>query len=95
MSNRDEYISKMKAKLEQWNADIETLAAKASEVSADFRSEYNEQIASLKVKLAAARQKIELLQKSGESAWEELKSGIERAWSAIGEAIDSAKSRFK
>jgi hypothetical protein len=32
---------------------------------------------------------------SGGSAWEDLKSGIELVWTAMGEAIDSAKSRFK
>ena len=95
MSSRDEYIRKMQAKLEEWNADIDTLTAKANEVSADIRSEYNEQIESLKSKQAAARQKIEEVQQAGEGAWGDLKSGIELALSAMGEAIDSARSRFK
>ncbi len=95
MSTREEYIRRMQAKLEEWNADIDNLSAKASDVSTDVRNEYNEQIASLKVKQAAARQKIDEVQKSGESAWKDLKAGIELAWSAIGEAVDSAKSRFK
>lgn len=95
MSTRDEYVRKMQAKLEEWNADIDKLAAKTSEVSADVRSEYKEQITALKIKQAAAIHKIEEMQKSGESAWKDLKSGIELAWSAIGEAVDSVKSRFK
>ena len=93
--NRDEYVRKMQAKLEEWNADIDRLSAKASEVSGDLQSEYNEQIAALKAKQAAARDKIEEMQKSGESAWQDLKAGIDLAWTAIGESIDSAKSRFK
>lgn len=95
MSSRDEYVRKMQAKLEEWNADIDTLAAKASEVTGDLKSEYSEQIAALKVKQAAAREKIEEMQKSGESAWQDLKVGIDLAWIAIGESIDSVKSRFK
>lgn len=95
MSTRDEYIRKMQAKLEEWNADIDALAAKAGEVSADLKIEYAEQIELLKVKQALALQKIEEVQKSGESAWKDLKSGLELAWTAIGEAVDSAKSRFK
>ena len=95
MNSRDEYIRKMQAKLEEWNAEVDTLAAKAGKVSEDVRNEYNEQIESLKAKQAAARQKIEELQHSGESAWGDLKSGIELAWTAMGEAIDSARSRFK
>jgi uncharacterized coiled-coil DUF342 family protein len=95
MSSRDEYIRKMQAKLEEWNAEIDTLTAKAGEVTADVRNEYHEQIESLKAKQAAARQKIEELQQAGESAWGDLRSGIELAWTAMGEAIDSARSRFK
>lgn len=95
MSTREEYIRKMQAKLEEWNADIDALTKKAGEVSADLKVEYAEQIELLKVKQALARQKIEELQNSGESAWKDLKSGIELAWAAIGEAVDSAKSRFK
>lgn len=94
-SSRDEYVRKMQAKLEEWNADIDKLAAKAGEVSAELKSEYAEQIAALKEKQAVAREKIEEAQKSGESAWKDLKTGIDLAWTAIGESIDSAKSRFK
>jgi chromosome segregation ATPase len=95
MSSRDEYVRKMQEKLAELNADIDKLVAKGSEVSAELHSEYNEQLAMLKAKQAAARQKIEEVQKSGESAWQDLKAGIDLAWTAIGESIDSAKSRFK
>ena len=95
MNSRDEYLRKMQAKLEEWNAEIDTLTAKAGEVTAEVKNEYNEQIESLKAKQIATRQKIEELQHAGESAWEDLKLGIDMAWTAMGEAIDSAKSRFK
>ncbi len=95
MSSRDEYIRKMQAKLDEWNAEIDTLAAKGSEVTADVKKEYHAQIESLKAKQVVARQKIEELQQAGESAWGDLKSGADLAWTAIGEAIDSARSRFK
>jgi hypothetical protein len=72
-----------------------SLTAKAGEVTAEVKKEYNEQIESLKAKQIATRQKIEELQHAGESAWEDLKLGIDVAWTAMGEAIDSAKSRFK
>lgn len=95
MTSRDEYVRKMQAKLEEWNAEIDTMTAKAGKVTSDIRKEYNEQIEALKVKQAAARLKLEELQHSGENVWEDLKSGIEAAWAAIGEAIKSARSRFK
>jgi len=95
MSNRDEYIRKMQAKLGEWNTEIDALANKAGKVGADVTNEFHEQIEALKSKQASARQKIEALQHSGEGAWEDMKSGVELAWTAMGEAIDSARSRFK
>ncbi|MFA7403658.1 MAG: coiled coil domain-containing protein [Pelobacteraceae bacterium] len=95
MNSRDEYVRKMQAKLEEWNAEIDVLSAKAGKVTADVRNEYSEQIESLKAKQAIARKRIEELQHSGEGAWEDLKSGIDLAWDAMGEAINSARSRFK
>jgi len=95
MSSRDEYVRKMQAKLQEWNEEIDVLTAKADKVTADLKSEYGEQIEQLKARQAAARQKIEELQQSGEGAWEDLKSGIELAKTAIGEALDSAHKRFK
>ena len=95
MNSRDEYVCKMQAKLEEWNAEIDTLTAKAGEVTAVAKNESNEQIESLKAKQAVARQKIDELQQAGESAWGDLKSGIELAWTAMGDAIDSARSRFR
>ncbi|CAG0970121.1 hypothetical protein [Geobacter sp.] len=95
MSTRDEYVKKLQVKLEEWNADIDKLSAKAGEVRADLKHDYAEQLEAVKAKQAVARQKFEELQKSGGNAWEDLKAGIELAWNAVGEAIDSAKSRFK
>jgi len=85
----------MQVKLEEWNAEIDVLSAKADVVKDDIKHEYTEQIEALRIKQAAAKQKIEELQLTGEVAWEDLKAGTELAWGAISEAIDSAKSRFK
>jgi len=95
MSSRTEYLHKLQAKLEEWNAEIDRLTAKAGEVTADARHEYNDQIMALKAKQAATRKKVEEMQHAGEGAWEDLKSGIERSWAAMGEALHSARSRFR
>jgi uncharacterized coiled-coil DUF342 family protein len=94
MSSRDEYVRKMQAKLEEWNSEIDELTARADKVKADVKNEYNVQIESLKVKRADARQKIEEFQRAGESALEDMKSGIELAFKSMGNAIGSARSRF-
>ena len=95
MSSREEYIRKLQAKLEVWNAEIDKLGAKAGEVKADIKNEYHEQIESLRAKQATAGVKIDELQQAGEHAWKDMKAGIEHAWNSLEEAIASVKSRFK
>lgn len=94
MSTRDQYVRNLQAKLDTWNADIDTLSAKADKVTADLKTEYGEQIEALKAKQAVAKQKLGELQLSGDCAWEDLKSGIDLALTAMGKAIETARSRF-
>jgi uncharacterized protein involved in exopolysaccharide biosynthesis len=95
MSARDEYIRKMHAKLNIWNAEIDSLAAKADQAGADVRAGYHRQLEALRAQRDEAKKKMERLQSESESAWQDMKAGVELAWDAMGEAIDSAKSRFK
>lgn len=95
MSNKDEYVRKMHARLDQLSAEIDALVAKADQAEGQLRAEYHGQIESLRGKWEDARKRLNQLQEAGEGAWEDLKAGVEIAWEAIGEAIRSVKSRFK
>ncbi len=94
MSTRDEYVHKLQGKLEEWNAEIDVLSAKAGKVTADVSKELHQQIDSLKYKQSDARRKIEEIRHAGEGALADMKSGVELALSALGEAADSARTRF-
>ena len=95
MSTKDEYVRKMHSRLDLWNAEIDKLAAKADHAEAEVRTEYHKHIDELRAKRDAASKRLDEIRQTGEGAWEDLKAGAEMAWDAIGEAIDSAKSRFK
>ncbi len=95
MRTRDEYVRTLQLKLEEWNMEIDLLSEKAGKLAADAKNEYQEQIETLQEKQEAARQKIEEINLAGESAWEDMKAGVELAWSALAEAMDSARSRFQ
>jgi len=94
MNKKDQYVQIMQAKLDEWSAEVDVLSTRASQVTAGLRTEYGDHIDSLQAKQLVARQKLGELQKSGADAWEDLKGGIESAWKAMGEALDSARSRF-
>jgi uncharacterized coiled-coil DUF342 family protein len=95
MSAKDEYVRKMHSKLDQANAEIDVLAAKADQAKAEAHAEYDKQIETLRSKRDHAKKRMDELQQSGEGAWEDLKAGVEMAWDALGEAVRSARSRFK
>ena len=95
MMTKDEYVRRMHSKLDHWNAEIDKLAAKASQSRAEVGAEYHRQVEELRSKRDEAKSSLERLQNAGEGAWEDMKAGLEMAWAAIGEAIDSAKSRFR
>ena len=95
MKNKDAYVQKLHAKIDEWNADIDKLKAKAAQLEADSRIEYQKQIDALKTKRNEIENKLSELSRSGEGAMEDIKAGIDRAWEAMNEAIKSATSRFK
>lgn len=93
--NRDAYVEKTKAKLDEWNAEIAKLEAKAKHKEADAQMKIEEQIETLKKKRKSTEEDLDKLRQAGESAWEDLKAGVENAATSLGEAIRSAQSRFK
>jgi uncharacterized coiled-coil DUF342 family protein len=95
MINKEAYIKKLHAKIDEWNADIDKLTAKASQVEAESKIEYQKQIGTLKNKRDELEKKVSEISRSGEDAWQDLKAGIDLAWEAMSEAIKSATSRFK
>ncbi|MCL4744945.1 MAG: coiled coil domain-containing protein [Burkholderiaceae bacterium] len=95
MASREAYRKKLEAKLDEWDAKLDVLAAKAGNASADARISYENELAALKVKRAAAREKLGELGKRGENAWEDMKGGMESAWDEMGKAIDKVAARFK
>jgi uncharacterized coiled-coil DUF342 family protein len=92
---KDDYTRKMHSKLDQWGAEIDALSAKADQAEAQARVEYHKQIAALHSKKDEARNRLTELENASESAWGDMKSGVEAVWDSVGEAVNSAKSRFK
>jgi chromosome segregation ATPase len=94
MSDRDAYIKKIKANIDQWNADIDKLQARAKEVEADARIKYDEQIAELKQQRDQAETKMKEARAASEEAWADLRAGFESAWDSVSKAFSTAMKRF-
>lgn len=92
---RDAYLEKLHAKIDEWNADIDKLKAKKAQVEADARIEYEQQIDALKSKRREIEGKLAELKQSGEEAWGDFKAGLDIALDSMNEAVKSAMSRFR
>ena len=95
MGMKEAYEKKIEAQLNEWKTDIDKMKAKADKADAEAKLAYYKQIEELRTRQEVAQKKLAELKASGEDAWEDLKAGIDREWSSLGEAVKSAGSRFK
>ncbi len=89
------YEQKLRAKLDEWRAEIDKLKAKAAQADANQRLKYQEEIRNLENRQAEMKEKLEQLRTAGEGASQDLKTGIERAWSDLSDAISKMSARFR
>ncbi len=95
MSKRDEYVEKMKAQLDQWNAEIAKWEAKAREAQAGGRAEYDKRLEAVREQRERAMYQLRLIQSAAGDAWQDLMRGTDEAWARMREAFDKASSHFR
>lgn len=95
MEQRKAYEARLAAQLEEWRAMVALFKAKADKASAEAKLEYCELAAALQRKQDKARVLLTDLQAAGSDAWEELKTGADKAWTEIGAAFHNAASKLR
>lgn len=91
---REEYQKDMEARLSALGAELDKLKARANEVGAGAREQYEERMAALRSQMANAQEHLRELQQSSGEAWDSLKSGFEKAWNDLQQAVAQARERF-
>jgi hypothetical protein len=94
MSEKQAYRQKIDAKMEEWNAEIDRLEARADRAGADVQLEYYEQIKRLRALQEEARGKLKELEAAGDDAWEDFRDGVDVAANAVERAVDVAAARL-
>lgn len=95
METKKAYQEKMEAHLKEWSAKIGELMAKAEKAQADAKIEYQREVEELQVKQKEVEQNLKKLRQAGEEAWEDWKTGVQKAWDDLQGAWESAVARFK
>jgi predicted nuclease with TOPRIM domain len=94
MTDRKYYEENLKAKLDEWQANIDKMRAKARQAEVESRKQMEEEIDKLRTRRDEMVDQLEKLQKSNENAWTEVKTGVEKAWKDMNEAVDRARKHY-
>ena len=92
--DRDEFVEKMKAKLDEWNAEIDKLQAQARAAEAENKANYEKQLAEMRKHRDQAQAKMKEAQSASDAAWDDMRKGMENAWENISSSFRKAWSRF-
>jgi len=95
MEKRKAYEEKLDAQLKEWSAQIALFKARADKGKAEAKIEYYKTIEALQRKQDEAMKKLHELKSAGDEVWEDLKTGVEKAWTEVKAAFHGAASKFK
>ncbi len=88
------YREVMHAKVEAMGPQIETLKARAGELSAQARTEWEARMVKLEARRVALQTRVDAAQAQGGEAWEDMQVGLDAAWNDLQTAFAQASSRF-
>ncbi len=91
--DRDTFIEKTKARIDEWNAEISKYEAKARAAQADMKGQYETQLNEMKSQRDAFEAKLREARDSNEKAWEDIRAGMEKTWNDMASAFESAMKR--
>lgn len=88
--NRDEYVQKLKAQIDQWNAQM----AKWESASQEFRNKYLQQLDELQLRRDEALAQLRRLQDASGDAWRDMIRGADAALKSMQDAFEKARQQF-
>ena len=95
MTERNAYVDKMQAKVDEWSAEIAKLEARARGAEADARINCEEQLQRMRKQRDEAQAHMRELQRASDEAFDDVRAGFESAWDSMADAFRKATQRFK
>jgi len=93
MSARNDFQFKVKAQLERWDSDIEQLKLAADKVTGVAKTEFTQQLESLRTQQFAIRNQLASLLQASEDRWDELKRTIEASSAQLQQGIEQLRNK--
>lgn len=94
MSKKDSYIAKIKLQLDELDAKMTNVEAKAKEAKAEVRDKYNEEMGKLRKQSKVAIAKLDELKAASEDTWETMVTEMEKVRDAFTHSFHYFKSQL-
>ena len=95
MTKRAEYTTKMKLQLDELNAKMDLLEAKAKEARQDAREKYKAEMVKLRHQSELAHAKLLEFTAAGEDSWEKMVAEMDKVRAAFVHSFSYFKSQVK
>jgi len=87
MTTSEKRIGKFESRLRHWGTKLDELVAKADEVDAEVKTDYQHRLDEFRAKHHAAQVKLGECTAAGSERWDQFKVGIESSWSELESAF--------
>jgi len=94
MPKREEYVEKMKTRLDEMNAQLDTLAEKSKSAKKEMQAKYKQEMANLRAQSSQASAKLEELKTAGEDSLDSMIAEMEKIGDAFKHSYNYFKSQF-
>lgn len=89
--NRDEYVQKLKAQIDQWNAQLKKWESASEEV----KNKYLQQLDEAQVRRDDAIAELKRIQGASAEAWTQMMKGADNAFKEMRESFERARQAFE
>jgi hypothetical protein len=94
MVTRDEYVNKLKAQIDHWNAEMAKWQQQAQNASKEAAASYVKQLEQFRAKRDEAMVELRRLQNASLDAWADMMRGAETALKSWQDAFEQARRNF-
>jgi len=91
ITEREEYVEHMKAKLEDWNSEIDQLEDKSRNSAPDMREKADVLIGEIDQKLAEGQETLKNIAGTTDDSWMNLKTDAEVIWENIKTTVEETR----
>lgn len=93
MSKKDDYVSKMKAQLDELNDEMNVIEAKARDAKQEARAKYEEQMEKVRLQSKLASAKLDEVKSAAEDGWDKMVDEMDRLRAAFVNSFRYFKSQ--